>query len=388
MSTIVIGAGIIGLHIAESLTARGENVTVIDGSHPGGGTTATSFAWVNANTNTDPDYHKLKVAGMAEHREFARRGMGRQSYFETGGIQFTDEANAGWVLENVARLRAAGYSAEWMTADEARNRAEISRVPEDTTHVACFGGEGYLLPDEHILTLVDALRRRGARFVEEMVEHIEHGDGSVAVTTAGGAVHRAERIVLAAGRWTKKIAAAAGFDLPMITAVETGSPLVGVLGNVRTQAARPERVVHSPRLNLRPSNHGRVVVQALDLNAGVDPLDLEGSGDEIRGEFQRRFHEVTGEMPREEDIDVLLGLRSLPLDGFPVVGFMDTERSVYAAVTHGGITLGPLLGRLSADELLDRSRDPLLESFGPERFTESYREDLHAFTAPTQIGQQ
>ena len=40
----------------------------------------------------------------------------------------------------------------------------------------------------------------------------------------------------------------------------------------------------------------------------------------------------------------------------------------YEAVTHSGVTLGPLLGRLLAREILEGEVDPLLSSYRPDRF--------------------
>ncbi|MDP8974517.1 MAG: FAD-binding oxidoreductase, partial [Actinomycetota bacterium] len=40
----------------------------------------------------------------------------------------------------------------------------------------------------------------------------------------------------------------------------------------------------------------------------------------------------------------------------------------YEAVTHSGVTLGPLLGRLLAQEILSGEVDDLISPFRPDRF--------------------
>ncbi len=45
-----------------------------------------------------------------------------------------------------------------------------------------------------------------------------------------------------------------------------------------------------------------------------------------------------------------------------------TRDAVYAVATHSGVTLGPLLGRLVAEELIDGRSSPLLATFRPDRF--------------------
>ena len=44
----VVGAGIVGTCIAHELSRLGQNVTIIDKSLPGSGTSGKSFNWVNA----------------------------------------------------------------------------------------------------------------------------------------------------------------------------------------------------------------------------------------------------------------------------------------------------------------------------------------------------
>jgi len=64
---------------------------------------------------------------------------------------------------------------------------------------------------------------------------------------------------------------------------------------------------------------------------------------------------------------VALGLRSLPADGHTVAGH-DASGHIYILATHSGITLGPLLGRLAAREILHERPAALLSGFRPQRF--------------------
>jgi glycine/D-amino acid oxidase-like deaminating enzyme len=58
----------------------------------------------------------------------------------------------------------------------------------------------------------------------------------------------------------------------------------------------------------------------------------------------------------------------LPKDSFPIVGFPDGRRDIYLTVMHSGITLGPLVGRLAAMEILDGVRIEPLAPYRLERF--------------------
>ena len=76
-AVLVIGAGIVGAAIAYRLAASGAAVTVVERSEPGRGTTATSFAWVNANRKTPRPYYDLNLAGMDEHRRLVEAACRR-----------------------------------------------------------------------------------------------------------------------------------------------------------------------------------------------------------------------------------------------------------------------------------------------------------------------
>ena len=63
-----------------------------------------------------------------------------------------------------------------------------------------------------------------------------------------------------------------------------------------------------------------------------------------------------------------VGIRPMPEDGFPCVGAVSARPGYYEAVTHSGVTLGPLVGRLLAREILAGEVDALITPFRPERF--------------------
>ena len=63
-----------------------------------------------------------------------------------------------------------------------------------------------------------------------------------------------------------------------------------------------------------------------------------------------------------------VGVRPIPHDGLPVVGFLPGSQNVYVAVTHSGVTLALQLGQLIAREVALHRPQRLLAPFRPERF--------------------
>ena len=64
---------------------------------------------------------------------------------------------------------------------------------------------------------------------------------------------------------------------------------------------------------------------------------------------------------------VTVGMRPMPEDGMPVVGFAPDLPGLYLATMHSGITLAPAVGRFAAMEILDGVRVDMLEPYRPER---------------------
>ncbi|GAA1992469.1 FAD-binding oxidoreductase [Amycolatopsis minnesotensis] len=385
MKVIVVGAGILGASVARSLAATGADVQLLDRWGPGTGATATTFSWVNSNRKIQPGYFRLNVAGMAEHAKLAEELNGPRSYFRSGSVHCADARNEPWLVDNVELLRARDYPARWVGRAEAARIAGEIRIPDSTTAIAHFPGEGYVLPDRLLRNLLDDARRRGAEISTGEVVAVDETPGGSAVTLATGEVRAADRIVLATGRWTDELAARSGLDIPMMTEIEQGSPIIGLLGYATVPEAGLRCVVHTPSLNLRPAAHGKTVVQALDLNAEVDPARPPSTDGEIGRAIARRFADLLPAPPPE--IELRVAIRSMPADGYTIAGFTSAHSRVYALVTHSGITLAPLLGRLAAAEITDDETSDLLRTFRPTRFAGLPRSEL-VVNRPTRLGEQ
>ena len=131
--------------------------------------------------------------------------------------------------------------------------------------------------------------------------------------------------------------------------------------------ASVERVISSPRLNLRPDGGGRLLLHALDLDATAVPASppaaRSGEGDELlrrAGAVVRGLRGATLEALR-------VGMRPMPVDGRSVSGWAPGVDGLYLAVTHSGVTLAPVLGELAAREVAGGTDEPMLRPFRPDR---------------------
>ncbi|AGP52345.1 hypothetical protein M271_03575 [Streptomyces rapamycinicus NRRL 5491] len=365
---MVIGAGVVGAAVAAELAARGARVTVLEAAHPGAGTTANSFAWINSANKEPEPYFALNRAGIRAHYELA--GDGAPWFFPAGNLEWAVTDRHKEVLAGrVARLTARDYPVEWITAERARElEPDLAGAPSHAVF-AFFPEEAYTLPVPLLSRLLGAARDRGATVAGgARVTAIEHGPTGATVICSDGGRHPADTVVSCAGRWTQEVARLAGAHVPMADPDLAGSATVGFLATTAPAPARLSRVLTGPRLNVRPDGGGRLLLQALDLDATADPGKPYAPDGEIATAMLARLPEVLNGAEGTVVEKVRVGQRAMPGDGFTVAGFPATGVPFYVVATHSGITLAPLLGRLVAEEL-HGDESPLLKDFRPGRFT-------------------
>ncbi len=358
MRIAVVGLGVLGAAAARALAVGGARVTVFERTSPGAGTSGTSYGWINAHRKRPRAYYELNVAGMVEHEALA--GQGCDWYVRSGLLEWADDDEGRERLAaNIAALCEFGYPLERVSRERAAELAPDLLIPPDVTELVWYPSEGYAHPLALLARLWSEARAHGAELrcpIE--VTAVEPDATGVRVHVLGAKPEHFDRAVLTVGRWTGQLTRSIEPTIPMIAPEDPASP--GLLAYTAPLAVRMPVPVITPALNLRPDGGGRLVLHALDLNV-TEPDEA------YTKELLLRLRTLLrgGEYARIEQ--VRLGLRSLPADGHTVAG-PDTSGRVYILATHSGVTLGPLLGRLAAREILAGESAPLLDAFRPNRF--------------------
>lgn len=390
MHVAVIGAGIVGAAVARELVRKGAVVTVFEQRFPGHGTSSTSFAWINSHSKEPDTYHRLNVEGCAEHRRLARESAAPPSwYFETGNLVWADERTTPLLEERVRRLQARGYPHRWLEPSEARALEPDVLLPSTAVRIGFFPEEGYVFPLVLLARLLGEARDHGAVLAcPARVEAVESSRGAVTVTLEGGERRRFDYIVSCVGRWTQRLTETAGAFVPLADPRQAGGPAVSFLACTGPVPVRLSRVLTTPTVKMRPDGGGRLVLQNLALDTGADPGAPPGPDSAVASTLLAALGEVLA-CGRFADIEWLrIGQRSLPADGLPVAGFVDPQQRIYTVATHSGVTLGPLLGRLVAQEVLDETESPLLTGYRPSRFHDSDSDGEVTVTAARRMGEQ
>ena len=355
----------IGAATAHALAEAGACVAVLEAAGAGSATSAASFAVDVSRLKTPRSLFELAVASTREH-ERLERTVGRDRWRHPAGTLECEASEDGRrrIRARVRRLREWGHPAEWLPADRARALEPAIDLPVgDAEEVAFFSEGAWYDPPVLVRALFERARSLGA----DMSWH----DPAVAVDTAAGGVTgvrtaagrriRTRVVVDCAGPEAAHVAALAGVRLPL-------RRVPGLV--VTTAPARTglRMIIAVAGLNLRPAADGRVVLHSWCADAELGPGPQWPERDELAARLLARARRL---VPALGDVEVgfaRVGVRPVPPDGLPLVGFLPGVEGFYAVVSHSGVQLAPILGRLAAAELTG-TRQAVLEPFRPARST-------------------
>lgn len=369
LDAIVIGSGIVGAAVAFRLSQAGARVTVLEATRPAALASRFSFAWINASHKPPRPYHDLNAAGVAEHQALAVE-IGGDWLHPTGRLEWATSQPARAALQdNITRLRAWDYPVERIDQEQAQALVPTLCLSADgEADYAFHPEEGWIEGATLIGHLLPAAEATGAMVVYPApVERLLVEGGGVTGVLAAGATYRADVVIDCAG-------VAAG-TLPRdhgLSVAQRRSP--GLLIVTEPASAPLDRVVHAPGVYLRPDGGGRLLIGSEEIDASLTDLPPDAPAPAVDTEpCQELLRRARALVPRLTGVEVesaRLCWRPMPTDGLSAVGPIADLPGYYIALTHSGITLGPLLGRLVASEIAAGQFAPELLPFRPDRLVE------------------
>lgn len=360
---IVIGAGSVGANIAFRLAQRGANVTVLDAGVPGGGTSGASFAWVNAFRKTPRPYYDVNFASMEEHRLLALElseltGISGW-YHRTGGLHWEeDEGEQALLRQHVERLESWGYPVELVspqTAMELEPDLIVREMVKDVVHTPT---EGYVEMVRLIAALLAGAQKFGAtvRAGVRVTGTLREGNRIVGVETADGERLHADTVIDCAGPAADEVMRMAGCEMPF-------NRVPGRTVYTNPIAITLKRPIHGPGAHWRPDGSGRLVLA----HGNHDTAWYDGTPwtpEQSLEVVKRHVRAAAGAHVEATRV----GVRPMPADEKPIMGGLPGLDGFYVAVSHSGVTLGPLWGKIATAEVLDGQPDARVEMFRGARF--------------------
>ncbi len=409
MKVAVIGAGLVGLASAHALADEGHEVVVIDREGPAAGASRGNAGWI-AHTDIDPvatpdmlrrvPGYLLDPLGplairaryllpvlpwltrliLASRPEQLKRsveavvsisrlampawdalsaslGMGAMIHRRGGIFAYDDARNLATARLKFARQRGFGMNVEEI---DGRALRQLEPSLSDAVIGAAYYPDAAHVTDPRVVTeaLFAAARSRGIWFERAAVTSITAGP-PVSVVCEGREPVVADAVVLAAGAWSKPLAAALGDNIPLETERGYNVSFPGVATITRPVAFDGQGFV------VTPLDTGLRVGGAVEL-AGLKLPPNHARTRALHAKASRMLRDV----PAFETGQVWMGHRPSIPDSLPVIGLAKTSARVVYAFGHGhyGLTHSAATGRIVADLLAERTPPIDLAPFSPQRF--------------------
>ena len=373
-ATIVIGAGVVGLSTAYFLAKAGHDVMVIDAGRPNAMASGGNAGSLHVQLLSFDFGAKAEAGGSPAARTLAlqrdsvtlwqelQRQTGRDFEIKlTGGVMVAEtEAQLAFLAAKTALERAHGIDCEVISAAELQ-RLEPSLAPGMLGAAFC-PQEGKINPLVATQGLLDAARAAGARVHDlTSLRAITPNRTGYTLRTNRGDI-ACGRVVNAAGAFASRVGAMLGTEVPVF-----GAPLQMIV----TEPVAPMvsgLVAHADRhLTLKQAANGAFIIGG-GWTATLDPIHQRPRA--LRDSLEGNLWVAQRVIPALRKLHVLRSwaAMNINIDGAPILGEHPGLPGFYNAVSSNGYTLGPILGRITADLILRGQTDRDVAPFGLGRF--------------------
>ena len=339
---VIIGAGIVGAALAHQLARKGAQVTVIEAQGIASGVTGTSFAWINTSCAGPDPIAALRGGAIAAWRRLETQVPGLAVRWH-GAVSYGTQDGR--------------VSPESVLIDRPRIAQLEPRLRHPPQQAVYEPEQGALDAVAATHALLAAAQAHGATVLTHTpVLGFTVRDARVTgVETAAGLIE-ADTVVLAAGTGTAKLAAQLGADLPI-----HASPAIFL--RYRAPPGLVRAIISSHAMEVRQAEDGTML-------AAEDYVD-DAPENQPAAIALRTACAIREELEGAEAIVPAfagIGLRPMPLDGVPVIGYLPQVAGVYVCAMHPGVVLAAIVGQLASGEIVDGQPAPALEACRPARF--------------------
>jgi sarcosine oxidase len=210
---IVLGLGVMGAGAAYHLARAGHRVLAIEQfalDHQMGSSYGESR--IIRYMYDHPLYVKLADHAFRQWRELESES-GNVLMVSTGGLDFGPADSAPLRLTRQVAI-ATGTPHEWLTPAETMQRFPQFHLRDDM--MAIFQADSAVLrASDCVIALAECARQHGATLLTETPIHDIQVTPSGVTVAAQGATYTADRIVIAAGPWAKRVLSMLDLDLPL-----------------------------------------------------------------------------------------------------------------------------------------------------------------------------
>lgn len=371
---VVAGGGAVGLGVAFGLAEAGRrDLLVLEREASLGRAMTSQGVGLCFQLGADVDRTRLAMRSM---EVFSRLDCGLRRVGSLRLARGPERAVEVEVLEKVAG--DTGLEIEILEAEEAAEHWPGLWVDEVECAIWC-PGDGYLDPAALVGAYERSCREMGVRFSTSVtVEDVLVEHGRVAGVRTDHGVIRCEKLVVAAGAHTARLAMLAGVTLPivpvrhqcLVTAAVPG--LHGDLPCLRVPDASIHARADEDGLLVGGFEHGARSLDPRELDPAAPPPAPE-TDEAVLARFAAKAAELLPASAGAAWTRVVKGWPTFTPDGRFVLGESSRVPGLVIAggCTAHGISVSAGIGALVAEALSGEPPSPYLAGASPDRFTEA-----------------
>ncbi|MGG1572757.1 glycine oxidase ThiO [Fictibacillus sp. NRS-1165] len=362
---VIAGGGIIGCAIAYYLRKLTDyTVLVIEKGRIGSEASSAAAGMLGAQA-------ELNEAGplytMARESRILFPELSRELKEICGiDIEFIDKGlfKAAGDESEVLRLKRLidfhnnnGQPAHWVAGPELLKMEP--RLSDRVAGAMYLPKDGQVNPVQLTRAFAESASRLGAVFIDfTEVAGFDFSQSGIGVQTSAG-MYYGEKVVLASGVWTGKLAVQSGLHMPMF-------PVKGECLSLSFLEPVITSTVIADECYLVPKRGGRLVVGAT-METGTYDRKVRAKG--VLELLSKASAVLPGILHGEWE-KAWTGFRPQTPDGLPYMGKHPYHKDLYIAAGHfrNGILLSPLTGRWMAELLEGKLQEETLREFAPDRF--------------------
>jgi glycine/D-amino acid oxidase-like deaminating enzyme len=365
----IIGAGIVGTCIAHELSRLGKNVTIIDKSTPGSGTSGKSFNWVNATYPKKPySYNYLSQLGLAAFDDLYRF-IDFPSRWNGSLEWFVDANKHNKLLNNVNELLDyPTHSKHEIISNFKASSYEPNIDFNNNNKIVYSVDDGAIDTAQTIKNLVARTIFNGGKIINNCIyKNSIYRNGKLSsINTSHGEIET-DLIIFATGINTNSL----------INKKVLRDPTPGIIIKSKPYKKIINKIIVGPGIHIHQQNDGRLIIGEQDGAPENHKMRLKGYPSQfpstlIADQHVKKILDLTKvfikSVKHVEVESVEIGWRPLPLDGLPIIGFINSKQDSYVASMHSGISLGPIVAKIVAQEITENINNKLFKDFRPNRF--------------------
>ena len=355
---LVIGGGLAGLCTAYFLAKDGGDVMLAERDEAGMAASTANAGSLHVqllsydfddDTPADggPAAHTLPLAprSIGLWKEIAAEAGESLGIRTEGGLMLADSAvGLDWLRRKSAMERRWGIESHVLGANELRDLAPA--LAETMVGADFVPAEGYGDPLRGTMTVLKLAQRHGARVLRgaEVLAIVRAG-AAWRVTTSKGVI-TAGKVVNATGPWAARIGRMVGLDLPV-----TGTVQQVIVTEPAPPLTRHLIALAHRHLSLKQQASGGFLVGG-GWFGGFDPAS--GRTHNLRRSIEGNLWVCARALPVLRSLSIIRSWTGInpAIDRAPLLGEAPGLPGFFNAVTANGYTLGPVVGRITADAVL------------------------------------